>query len=572
VPYYGWIDRERSREVDGSWQADWIQSREGIVEREGTPAESEAGVRVTVLGAPQTRVYVGEGPLVDAPPHHRLDGHPEPSCPLVVVRRKAKAATYAAVHEPYSDRPTIGSVSLLQETSDGIGMKVDSEAFSDRLLVGFGSSPGAVELRAPDGEVFRFTGYAFVRVAGQSVVARGDLKGSRIRVASGRELSLTVNGKKVPAAVRDGFLVYGEVPQEGETVSSPGARQISETTGESRGKNTAETTAKNTAENTAETRAAVHSYFLPEEVRLKAGGEREVAVTLRAVGHGAAAGSLRFIAPEGISVEPKSVDLAPLLAEGASRTIKLRVAARAGLASGLFAIRAEPEGDTPAATEVLPVSVGVVLKKDRRIPRLAQWVARAPGYTMKVDEFSGVGTYFLDADGHRRFGRFATGNFIHGFGAVQRGSEWIFRAQQACHQVWSSRDSLTFLSDGRLHYDFREDRIVIRYLNPSRALQEQTVWLANFDALLAPVHNGTQRALHEPVVADWLFFPHPVYRNGVLLRFTKKTPVTAHVSGPSSRGNGLSAVHFPMRSGDEVSLSFASQDELPDKTSSPTGE
>jgi hypothetical protein len=28
----------------------------------------------------------------------RLDGHPEPSCPPLLVRRIAKAATYAAVH------------------------------------------------------------------------------------------------------------------------------------------------------------------------------------------------------------------------------------------------------------------------------------------------------------------------------------------------------------------------------------------------------------------------------------------------------------------------------------------
>ena len=104
---------------------------------------------------------------------------------------------------------------------------------------------------------------------------------------------------------------------------------------------------------------------------------------------------------------------------------------------------------------------------------------------MKVDEFSGVGTYLLDADGHRRFGRFATGNFIYGFGAVQRGDHWIFRAQQASQQVWSSPDSLTFLSDGRLHYDFREDRIVIKYLDPPRADQEHTVWLGNFDTLQA---------------------------------------------------------------------------------------
>jgi hypothetical protein len=205
----------------------------------------------------------------------------------------------------------------------------------------------------------------------------------------------------------------------------------------------------------------------------------------------------------------------------------------------------------------------VVLKKDRRVPRLAQWVARAPGYTMKVDEFSGVSTYLLDADGHRRSGRFATGNFIYGFGAVQRSNDWIFRAQQACQQVWSSPDSLIFLSDGRLRYDFREDRILIKYLNPSRAEQEQTVWLGNFDALQAPVHNGTQRVPHEPVVAEWLFFPHPSYRLGVLLRFSKKTPVTMHLPSIPIVGIGQAAVHFPMRSDEQLSLSFTTREELP---------
>src|SRR5262249_53266239 len=152
-------------------------------------------------------------------------------------------------------------------------------------------------------------------------------------------------------------------------------------------------------------------YFLPEEVHLKAGGEREVAVTLRAVGRGEAGGALRFVAPEGISVEPRTVDMVPPLAEGAERTVKLRVRAGSGIPARLTELRLEPVGDTPARAESVPVSVGVVLRKDRRLPRMAQWVARAPGYTMKVDEFSGIGSYLLDADGHRRFGRINSGNF-----------------------------------------------------------------------------------------------------------------------------------------------------------------
>jgi len=285
-------------------------------------------------------------------------------------------------------------------------------------------------------------------------------------------------------------------------------------------------------------------------------------MTLRAVGLGEASGALRFVVPEGISIEPEKVELLPPLTPDAARTITLRVKARAGLANGLFEILSEPVGGTAAATEILPVSVGVVLKKDRRVPRLAQWVARAPGYTMKVDEFSGVGMYLLDADGHRRFGRFATGNFIHGFGAIQRGNDWIFRAQQACQQVWSSPTSLTFLGAGRLNYEFRDDRVVIKYLNPSRAEQEQTLWLGNFDALETPVHNGTQRVPHEPVIAEWLFFPHPIHRQGVLLRFSKKTAVTLHLPPRLTAATGQAAVHFPMRSGEEVSLSFTTKDEL----------
>ena len=72
--------------------------------------------------------------------------------------------------------------------------------------------------------------------------------------------------------------------------------------------------------------------------------------------------------------------------------------------------------------------------------------------------------------------------------------------------------------------------------------------------------NGTQRVPHEPVIAEWLYFPHPKYRQGVLLRFAKKTPVTLHLTTPT---NAQSAVNFPIRCGEEVSLSFTTKEELP---------
>ena len=89
------------------------------------------------------------------------------------------------------------------------------------------------------------------------------------------------------------------------------------------------------------------------------------------------------------------------------------------------------------------------------------------------------------------------------------------------------------------------------------------MWLGNFDVLQSPVHNGTQRVPHETVVAEWLFFPHPSYRQGVLLRFAKRTPVTLNLPTLYPQAVGQAAVHFPMRSGEEVSLSFTTSDELP---------
>ncbi len=89
------------------------------------------------------------------------------------------------------------------------------------------------------------------------------------------------------------------------------------------------------------------------------------------------------------------------------------------------------------------------------------------------------------------------------------------------------------------------------------------MWLGNFDALEAPVHNGTQRVPWGPVVAEWLFFPHPVHRQGVLIRFSKKTSVTLHIPPPMYAASAQAAVCFPMKSGEEVSLSFTTREELP---------
>ena len=86
------------------------------------------------------------------------------------------------------------------------------------------------------------------------------------------------------------------------------------------------------------------------------------------------------------------------------------------------------------------------------------------------------------------------------------------------------------------------------------------MWLGEFDALGAPRHNGgASKTAGKPadkktagaITADWFFFPHPVHRQGLLIVPPPQTTLWA----------GGTAVHFPMRAGQEVSLQFATEEE-----------
>ena len=109
VPHYGWVDRERSRAFDGTWQADWVQSRAGILEREGQAPEAETGVRLTVLGAPgDPRLRRGRSARRQpaSPPARRPPGAELPAGPGPAqgrrrdVRRRPRAVLGPAAVRP----------------------------------------------------------------------------------------------------------------------------------------------------------------------------------------------------------------------------------------------------------------------------------------------------------------------------------------------------------------------------------------------------------------------------------------------------------------------------------------
>ncbi len=105
-------------------------------------------------------------------------------------------------------------------------------------------------------------------------------------------------------------------------------------------------------------------------------------------------------------------------------------------------------------------------------------------------------------------------------------------------------------------YTYLDDRIVIRIVPPTDTTKEFTMWLGNFDFLGPPVHNGKQEQPWSPIVADRFFFPHPLYRQGVLLTTPPKTALQLR---------GDTAVSFPIRAGQEVALRFAEAGEATGK-------
>jgi hypothetical protein len=535
VPFYWWVDNERGRRTNATWQADWVQHSAGVqpgVQPFGKDWFGQTvGVRLTMLGANGTRVYCGDGPITDGPPYHRLDGNPEGSSPLVLARRKAPAVTFAAVHEPYERRPTIRRVRRLDETPKAVAMAVEGANFSDRVLVAFRDEKEQTLLSA-DGEAFTFQGHGYVRLAEKRVTVRGRVSAFRLRTLGPVEVKVTVNGKPAQAQREGEFLLYGKLPQVKNGASkSSGAENV-------------------------ERRAAVHSFFLPAEIHLRAGGEQTTHFHLRCVGEGKMHGRLRLTAPKGIAVEPAVVDVAGM-SEGEEKVVRLKVKAAADAARDLHSVRVEPAGGATAAAGELPVSVGVVMTEDKRVPLASQMFVRAPGYTLKVDQRSGVSYYLLDADGHRRHGRIHNTNFCFGIPALDRGGKWPLRFGKPCQFVWEGKNTLTVGcgSDDdrpRVRYTFEEDRILLALVPPTHPKREYTMWLGNFDALGKPRHNGTQKQPYQPIVADWVFFPHPVYRQGVLLILPAKTPLSA-------RG---SAVSFPLRLGEKVALRFATEKEL----------
>jgi hypothetical protein len=526
LPHYWWIEDERSRNTGDTWQADWIQRTGGLIEgmqfgREWY--ETEVGTRMTMLGVNGTEVYCGDGPLTQGPPSGRIDGQPEPAAPLVLARRTGAAATYAALHEPYTGAPKLRRLSRVAETDGAIVMAAELPDYTDYLCVAFDDQPHT--LTTADGQAtFTFSEYGYLRLGAGQPLLRGKLTAFRVRDERTTGDRLPANGTSAALHWEGRVLSYGSVPPQPVPSAVPGT------------------------ENAREQAAALHYWMLPEEVHLSAQkptDAREVTLHLRCVGQGQVAGRLHIKAPDGLSVEPATVEV-PALGEGAGRTVTLTVRKTGKIDKGLHPLAIVPDGSLRASPGTFMTSVGVVITTDRRRPLNAQYVVRAPGYTTKVDQYSGVSFYLLDADGHRRFGRFY-GNFATGFPSLEGGA----RYRHPCEYIWPADDGMTVgFNDGtRLRYAFDENRITYSMVQPRDPPKIRTAWLGTFDTFDDPIHQSRPADADGKGTAEWYFLPHPVFRQGLLVTLAPKAMLTY----PKGYGYGVS---LPWKYGDQIVLQF----------------
>jgi hypothetical protein len=213
---------------DGTWHACVVQTCALAASEPGAPwgvlgkawYDRRIGVRIHMLGQPDTAVYAGRTPVSRAvggkEPNkgERSDLPNEIGGTTVLVRRNASATVFAALHEPVRDAaPRIVAFRRLAQTADGIAVAVEGApgtAINDRVLFRFAET-GDVPLTLTSGEEsFSFVGHAYLRIARDRVDASGDLRGLRLSVAG--QPKLFVNDKPVKTRRNAGLLILEESP------------------------------------------------------------------------------------------------------------------------------------------------------------------------------------------------------------------------------------------------------------------------------------------------------------------------------------------------------------------------
>jgi hypothetical protein len=214
---YHWVDCERKWETDHTWSADFVQRSGGVLRGMGQYTDewfsAQVGVRMAMLGEPGTAAYVGEG-LFNPAPNLREHGNSEGTVPLAMARRKARTTCFAALHEPFDRRPSLGSRRINQQPT-AIGVCVAGHAFTDYACVSFGTEQGVQAVTLTDAadayQSFSFADYGYLRVQQGKVIARGTWRSFRVAASEASPAgALLLNGRETPYRKLGDYVVFND--------------------------------------------------------------------------------------------------------------------------------------------------------------------------------------------------------------------------------------------------------------------------------------------------------------------------------------------------------------------------
>ncbi len=268
-----WIDARRRDVGDSTWSLVALQSRTPEAEEQLLGDgwyDREVGVRLTMLGEPDTLAYyartpdaLGARPVrqrgdraeqrfalprrdreydaadrgvtelellplepAEAPEEVEAeDGDEAEDAPRytfrdvretggvsIIAGREAAVTTFIVLHEPFErGRWHIDRFRRIAQQEEAVAVAIegrDGAGVDDRVLLTFGTSPERVVTLGDEAESYTFSGAVLVRIGAGQVDVTGDLRAMRLPV-DGRP-RLRINGEPASARIADGVLHYKE--------------------------------------------------------------------------------------------------------------------------------------------------------------------------------------------------------------------------------------------------------------------------------------------------------------------------------------------------------------------------
>lgn len=169
------------------------------------------GVRLHMLGQPDTTAYLADTPKPRPGPRETLD-EPMVDGTTVLASRRGNDAVFCALHVPFEGEPQSLRFERIAQTPDALAVRVVGGAASgvdDRILLRTGDRADQEVTLEGSGERFRFADFAFVRIGTDKVIVHGDLKAITLKTGE-RRPRLLLDGSEVRARYADGALSWGK--------------------------------------------------------------------------------------------------------------------------------------------------------------------------------------------------------------------------------------------------------------------------------------------------------------------------------------------------------------------------